>query len=330
LLRLLQTIARATVAELCLGGALLGVASLAGWLSSWLDVAASLAPVWLAVSVLGAALAWPVLERGERRAALIAGLIGVALNGALIVPEFLHAPSPPAPDPGPPLKLLTFNVWDDNRHGDVTTAAILRTGADVVALQEFFGLSSNNLNTLRAAYPYVAGCPAGCDLIMLSKRPWLVGGEHTAMTDLRNLAIWGETTAPDGAPVWVLTTHYVWPAPPAEQAGQRATLAQIVQGLDKSDLVVAGDFNLAPWTAALHRQDQAFAPLSRRTRAVFTWPATIARLDRPALMPILPIDQLYAGPDWSTVAVQRLPRAGSDHYGILVTLARPTPTAAHP
>jgi endonuclease/exonuclease/phosphatase (EEP) superfamily protein YafD len=331
LLRLLQTIARATVAELCLGGALLGAASVGGWLNGWLDVVAALAPAWLAISLLGGALAWPVLEPGARRPALVAAAIGVALSAAVVVPELLGAlPSPPARHPGPPLKVLTFNVWDDNRHSADTADAILSSGADVVALQEFFGLTGDKLRALHAAYPYVAGCPAGCDLIMMSKRPWLVGGEHTALAEPHDLAIWGETTAPDGAPVWVLTTHYLWPLPPQGQARQRAVLAQVVRGLDKADLVVAGDFNLAPWTAALRRQDAAFAPLTRRTHAVFTWPATIARLDRPAPAPILPIDQLYAGPDWSTVSVRRLPRAGSDHYGIVVTLVRPTRAPAHP
>ena len=42
----------------------------------------------------------------------------------------------------------------------------------------------------------------------------------------------------------------------------------------------------------------------------------------------VPIDQLYASPVWKPLAVQRLPRAGSDHYGVLVTLARDTPRLA--
>jgi endonuclease/exonuclease/phosphatase (EEP) superfamily protein YafD len=329
LLRLLQTIAQATVAELCLGGGLLGLLGLAGGWSGWLDVIAAFAPVWLAISVLGAALAWPVLERGSRGPALVAAGAGIVASLVLIAPELSHgAPGPPEAGLGAPLKVLAFNVWDDNRHSEDTAAAIVRSGADVVTIQEFFGLSAWARQQLLAAYPYWNGCPAGCDLVMLSKRPWLVGGPAAAQTDTHDLAIWGETTAPDGGPVWLLTTHYVWPAPPGEQAGQRAKLAEIVGGLDRSDLIVAGDFNLAPWTAALRRQDAVFEPLQRRTHGVFTWPAVIARFERPAPFPILPIDQLYASPVWKTLAVQRLPRAGSDHYGVLVTLARDAPGVA--
>ena len=35
---------------------------------------------------------------------------------------------------------------------------------------------------------------------------------------------------------------------------------------------------------------------------------------------VLPIDQLYAGPDWGLVSARRLPATGSDHVPVLVTL----------
>jgi hypothetical protein len=43
---------------------------------------------------------------------------------------------------------------------------------------------------------------------------------------------------------------------------------------------------------------------------------------KPAPFAFLPIDHLYAGPAWKTLAVSRMPRTGSDHFGVLVTLAR--------
>lgn len=321
--KLASTIGQATVAELCLGGALLGLMGLGGYLSGWLDIFAAFAPVWLAVSALGAALAWPTLGREMRRPALIAAVVGILANALLIAPEYLR--SAPIAQPaglGPPLTVLTFNVWDDNRQADATADAIIRANADVVLLQEFFGLSADAQQRLFKAYPNRAGCPPGCDLVMLSKRPWLVGGPTTANASQNDVAIWGETTAPDGRPVDVMTLHYLWPVPPGPQSIQRGWIADIVAGLPKADLIVAGDFNLAPWTAALKRQDADFAPLTRREKALFTWPALIARLGRPSPFAILPIDHVYAGAAWKTLSVRRLPRSGSDHYGVLVTLAR--------
>lgn len=321
--KLASTIGQATVAELCLGGALAGLAGLGGYLSGWLDIFAAFAPLWLAVSALGAALAWPTLGREMRRPALIAAAVGILANAMLIAPEYLR-PTPVAAPAGlgPPLTVLTFNVWDDNRHADETADAIIRANADVVVLQEYFGLSSDAQQRLFAAYPNRAGCPAGCDLVMLSKRPWLVGGPTTANRSQNDVAIWGETTAPDGRPVDVMTLHYLWPVPPGPQSIQRGWIADVVAGLPKADLIVAGDFNLAPWTAALKRQDADFAPLTRREKALFTWPALIARLGRPSPVAILPIDHFYAGAAWKTLSVRRLPRSGSDHFGMLVTLAR--------
>ena len=327
---LLITIGQASIGELCLGGALLGLAGLAGWLSGWPDIFAAFAPIWLAVSLLGAALAWPALGREMRRPALIAAAVGILANAALIAPEYLRPTPTSSPvGLGPPLTVLTFNVWDDNRQADATVDAIVRANADVVVLQEYFGLSADAQKRLFDAYPNRAGCPPGCDLVMLSKRPWLVGGPTTANRDPDDVAIWGETTAPDGRPVDVMTLHYRWPLPPGSQARQRAVVANIVAGLPRANLIVAGDFNLAPWTAALKRQDAAFAPMTRREKALFSWPARFARFGR-VLPPIaiLPIDHLYAGAAWKTLSVRRLPRAGSDHYGVLVTLARGVTVAA--
>jgi len=71
--------------------------------------------------------------------------------------------------------------------------------------------------------------------------------------------------------------------------------------------------NLTPWSAAMRAQDAAFAPLTRMTRAIWSWPRTL---------PFLPIDQLYAGPAWGLVRADRLGATGSDHFPVLVTLGR--------
>jgi endonuclease/exonuclease/phosphatase (EEP) superfamily protein YafD len=319
--KLLGIIAAASVAELALAGAVLGLAGLGGWLSPWLDIAAALAPIALVLGAAGAALAFAGFPPGpERRIVLGLGLAGVLASGALIVPELLSPGPTPGAATGPPLKLLTFNIWDHNRNLGRTDDAILGSGADIVALQEE-SLTLGDRRRLAAVYPYWAPCRLGCSILLLSKRPWVAYGQPDT-APVPSFAWWGLTTAPDGRPVAIVSTHYVWPLPPGEQAAQRAALAQFLGALPKQDLLVTGDFNLAPWMAALRRQDAAFAPLTRRTHGVFSWPAVIAEIGYPAPFPILPIDQVYAGPAWKTLAVSRLPLAGSDHYGVLVTLGR--------
>jgi vancomycin resistance protein VanJ len=202
---------------------------------------------------------------------------------------------------------------------------VLRAKADVVALQETAGLGPPERERLRAAYPYWATCHPGCDLILMSKTPWTdIGSQQQMVPGGYFAVVWATATAPDGRPFTLATTHYAWPFPPAPQAAQRTALAKAIGALPADHLILT-DFNLTPWSSALRTQDTALAPLQRRTHAVFTWPANIAVVKWPAPFPLLPIDQVYAGPAWSTLAVHRLPRLGSDHYPVLVELVRAKP-----
>jgi endonuclease/exonuclease/phosphatase (EEP) superfamily protein YafD len=329
---LLAAIAAALVTPLSFAGAALGLAGLAGRRSGWLDVIAHFAPVWLALSLAGAALAWPILgHEGWRGAGLIAALVGVAANGLLVVPELMQGCRPgPIGETAAPLRVLTFNIWSENPDQAGTVEAILQSGADIIALQEIRTLKPDQRARLAVAYPHwIVSVADGGDLALLSMRPWTASNPRLPAEGGRLAMAWGETSAPDGRPVQLLTTHFRHPMPPAPQAAQRAALARAVGALAAADLILTGDFNLAPWSAALRRQDRALTPLIRRTRALFTWPARMARPRHQPLFPVLAIDHLYAGPAWRTLAVARLRRTGSDHYGVLATLAR-APTSARP
>ena len=104
-----------------------------------------------------------------------------------------------------------------------------------------------------------------------------------------------------------------WTATSRDQAVRRRDVARALVRIDRGPLIVAGDMNLTPWAAAMREQDRAFAPLVRMTRALPSWPRAF---------PLLPIDQLYAGPDWALVSARALPATGSDHRPLLVALAR--------
>ena len=317
----------ATAAEASVAGAGLGLASVAGRWNGWLDVLAQLAPAWLLLSAVGGLACVFGLEASWSKRILVtlAG-VGVISSAWLVAPELAKAVGGHGERPiagARPLKVLTFNTWSQNLAPDGTVRAIVGSGADVVALQETDGLGLAQRKVLQAAYPYWQTCRPACDLLLFSKRPWSDAGFRQASAPGGTLNIvWGQTTAPDGRVFTLATTHLAWPFPPARQASERLALAAAAQTFDRSNLVLTGDFNLSPWSAALNRLDQGLAPLTRRTHAIFSWPANIAFFDRPAPFPLIPIDQVYAGPAWRTAAVRRLPRLGSDHYGVLVTLQR--------
>lgn len=324
-----RIILAATAFEASAVAALLGLLLLGGAWSPWLDALTHFSPLILFLGLIALALAYLALKGRSRRVTIGLAAFGVAVPAALMAPDLsarvwqgLH----PAPAGQAPLKVLTFNTWTENFAAARTVDVILQSGADVIALQENEALFPQN-DRLSAAYPYRAECdpPWACGSAILSKRPFTAKG-HIQRNKLWNRhdfeAIWATTTAPDGKPVTVMTTHFAWPIPPEGQMGQRQGLIDQTRALAGLQPIVTGDLNSTPWSFAMRRVDANMKPLTRRTRALFSWPANIARVNRPFPAPLLPIDQIFAPPNWRTVSIKRLERAGSDHYGVLAVFAR--------
>src|SRR5438045_613828 len=63
--------------------------------------------------------------------------------------------------------------------------------------------------------------------------------------------LWAEIAVPGGAPVTVATMHYPRPIPASRQAAARAALAAALARIDRGGLIIGGDMNLTPWSAAM-------------------------------------------------------------------------------
>jgi endonuclease/exonuclease/phosphatase (EEP) superfamily protein YafD len=325
-MKLWRIIAVATGAELAAGSALAALLGILGAFSPWLDVLNQFAPFWMFGALIGLSLTLAFTPADSGRAAVlgVAGF-GVAASLVMILPEALRSIADelrPRPDP-PALRLVTFNVWIANVDVPRTVASILAADPDVVTLQEAEGrMRLGNAGLLRAL-PYRIPCP-GSDLAIYARRPPIASGcEFVRRFGPRPAfvaALWARVTARDGRPATIVTVHLPWPIPPGPQAIQTRGTAEVLGRFDPHDLVLAGDFNTAPWSFAMRRRDQRFRPLTRRTHAIFTWPARLGW--RPAPFAFLPIDQVYTGPGWRSASIERLPLAGSDHYGLSVSLYR--------
>ena len=307
------------------GLALWALAALGGSISDNLDVLTHFAPLALAGALaLLAAVGLLARPGRERYVASLLALAAAVWSFTLMAPELLAAARPPPPAAGRPLKLVQFNVWANNTDPQASADWLLKTEADVLLLQEIDGPSAEALVArLRADYPYGSVCEeARCSLALLSRWPVRNAGiQRQHRRDAKALsAAWAEIEAPGGV-FTALTTHYTWPTSVHAQELQRAELMRLVRRHRQDDLIVTGDFNLTPWSKALHEQDARLG-LIRRTRAVFSWPTVAGRHRLPSPLPLLPIDHVYAGPAWRTVAVERGPRLGSDHYPVIVTLVR--------
>lgn len=297
------------------GALLTGGSCLAAWLSlagafvPLLDALASFLPLFGVTAALGLLLARR--RPGWAIAAAILCLLPVAIG---VMPE-LTREIPAATKGAPQIRLLTHNIWRSNRDPADTAQAIVDARADVVMLQEVDGNFRPMLAALSQHFAYATKCPPGCDLAIFSRWPIMDSDYFLKDAAGRKFGppmLWARMAGPDGRPFTVTTFHYPWPTS-RDQAVQRRDVARALARINRDPLIVAGDMNLTPWAAAMREQDRAFAPLTRMTRALPSWPRTF---------PVLPIDQLYAGPDWGLVSARRLPATGSDHAPILVTLGR--------
>jgi len=295
---------------LLLGGGIVAAwVALAGMAVPALDALASFLPLFGLVTLCGLLLAWRRL--GWTIAAALLGLVPVAI---CVVPELMRA-IPVARAGMPQVRVLSHNVWVNNDDPAETAQAILDAKPDVVMLQEVDGSFRPMLAALGQQLHHSTKCPPGCGLVILSR--WPIEDSDYFLKDPQGRKfgpplLWARIAGPDGRPFTAVTLHYPRPTS-RDQALRRRAVTRALIRINRDPLIVAGDMNLTPWAAAMREQDRSFAPLTRMTRAVPSWPRTV---------PVLPIDQFYAGPDWGLVSARQLPATGSDHRPVLVTLGR--------
>ncbi len=299
-----------TFGILLTGGACLAAwLSLAGGLLPMLDVLASFLPIFGVAVLVGLLLARP-----RPRWAVVAALVGLTPVAIGVMPE-LTRKIPAGQKGATPIRLLTHNVWQSNRDPADTAQAIIDAKPDVVMLQEVDGSFRPMLAALDEHFAFATKCPPGCDLAIFSRWPIVDSDYFLKDAEGRKFGpamLWARVAEPGGDPFTVVTLHYPRPTS-RDQAVRRHDVARALARIERGPLIVGGDMNLTPWAAAMREQDRAFAPLTRMTRALPSWPRAF---------PVLPIDQLYAGPDWGLVSARRFPATGSDHLPLLVTLAR--------
>lgn len=328
-----------------LGGAPLILGAFgAPWLSGdedWLywsttfDVLNNFIPIWAALIGLGL-----VLALARRRTSRIFFGIASALFFAALLPiglELSRSPGSveygPGVDPGRSVRLIQFNALSANSDLDAALDLALEHDVDLIMVEE--PLRFRTLEPyLKLLYPFKTPCPRDrCRAIIYSRLPPVEAEYHTlrgnwypdkytpgnGFIGVASMKIGG----PDGEPFTAIATHFRWPFPPMPVLHQRDVFLDHIEEVDRTRAIVAGDFNLAPWTFEMRGFDEDIAPMRRMTRALFTFPAPFSSPGLPLPFSILPIDHVYAGSRWQMVSVERGPFAGSDHYPVIVELVMP-------
>ena len=109
------------------------------------------------------------------------------------------------------------------------------------------------------------------------------------------------------------TFHSRWPYP-ASQPRQMQALKGDFEGLTHP-LVLAGDFNSAPWSAAVQRAAR-WTKTKVAEGVLMTWGSRVS-LIRDLVGPSLPIDQIMYSSELVLQERLVLEDVGSDHYPIL-------------
>lgn len=244
-----------------------------------------------------AALAVMARAAGVRRWS-VAGAVVAAVAGVPLVLAYLWPPQA-----GEGLLLYQKNMLFINDDLAALQADIRAANPAVLTLQEVSEGNQLLLTAVADILPHQMHCPFKA-----------VGGTAIATnlppTSARQICEPGlsamQVTGPDG-PLWIVSIHLHWPWPFAQSA-QVDTLIPVLEGLD-SPVVMAGDFNMVPWSQTLHRF----------TAATCTTHAGPVRGTWPGFGPLatLPIDHVM-GPQGGTMTLRAL--SGSDHHGLLADL----------
>ena len=305
--------------------AVAAVAAQGGRWNDRLDLLTHFSLVWLAggLATLLAAVWLPTTWRK-------AGIMGLALAavisaGAILAPAAAHLAEPRAPaSTQATLKLIEFNVW--GRNPDPTRVAqwLAQENPDIAVIIE----GSQFLNSQVARLTGMHAFEGSGALILSREKPiaeWVAWGVRElpgAPTELT----WVDLQAPDGRPFSVMGLHTGRPIPARHAWAQGRKIAEVLKTLDRTRLIMTGDFNSTQWSFRQRAVDGSFA-LERRDHLLPTWPARLPMLHGlPFPVPLLPIDHVYAGPRWRTVKIARGPRMGSDHYPLITTFAWEPPS----
>ncbi len=304
------------IGGLCLAAALLAQG---GRVDPWLDLLTHFAPAWLAGALVTIGCGLSLAKGLARRGLLILGVLGVLAAGGLIAPELTRTIRPSIRAPAATqIRLIQFNAWEENANPERAADWIVSQNPDVVTVEELTPAFQNALVARGLVFNKGVSTTAIFSRGVRDRHPFAVPS-----ADWKLLPEFARASfpAPDGGEDFsVVAVHLTWPSL-SSQWGQREVFASLLDLYARDRLIVAGDFNLTPWSFALRRLDGRLG-LERRDRAIATWPAMQWIRGRLVMLPaMLPIDHIYAGPAWRTVRLARGPRLGSEHYPLIIDLA---------
>ena len=259
------------------------------------------AAIWIAAVWV----AWPLAPRSESLAA-------AASDRMIEAPVF---------------KVATLNAWFRNPDTRRVAEYVMRSGADVVFVQEFDRTRMRELAALLPAHFATAFAPdmdrRGAAVV--SRWP-IESSQSLPLAGTSRYSHWARVRWRDTS-VQVIGVHLPWPLTQQLSHERNAQMQALAAWMRETagPLVVGGDFNLSPWSAqfanALSEAGARDALSLRPT--LYTWPTSFLLLG-------IQIDHCLISQHWQVVSTARGPNVGSDHFPVEVELrlnASATPRA---
>ncbi|MDY6945222.1 MAG: endonuclease/exonuclease/phosphatase family protein [Pseudomonadota bacterium] len=311
-----QTLLRRTYKLAIVGTAGLWLALLGGLLGrlAWpLDLLAHFRIQYAALFVLLAG----VLLALRRHALAAVAVLGCAIS---VVPLFPYLMTEPGTAAGTTtrdetFRLVSFNVWFRNPDMARTAAYIEKSQADAVVLLELTPPQAEMLVPLLPTYPYHHIEPSRMGAAVFTKWP-VLSAESVPLSPGGAVAA---RLALDwrGTQVNVLGVHLNWPLGPRNSEFRNQELNELVRfsKAQQGPLLVAGDFNLTPWSEYFSDalQESGLQDAARGFGLARSWPAQFAPAG-------IRIDHCLLSSQWRSVATRIGPFLGSDHLPIVADL----------
>ncbi len=220
---------------------------------------------------------------------------------------------------GKSLTLLSFNVLTSNQEKKRVIDLIRSSDADVIALYEVDSAWVEALREIEDQYPYTVYSPREDNFgVALLARENLVEAkvEIIGPTEVPSMIVESKV---EGLSFLLFATH---PIPPMGRNRslmrdrQLGEIADRVTGSGRSDVIVAGDLNASPWSAAMRPLFRAGLRDARLGHGISpTW-----SIDQPWIS--IPIDHVLIGGALYVTKVKILDASGSDHNPVMVTFCR--------
>ena len=213
------------------------------------------------------------------------------------------------------LRVVQFNLRYDNTRLPAAIKLLQGANADVLLLQEVKRGTLPVLEALRARFPHQVRCdiPHRLTTAILSRTPFIEGSQECVLRE----GISRGVVTHRGSPVELVSLHLPWPWPYL-QARYIERMAPRLGRLGP-DVVLAGDFNAAPWSGAVARVAHS-GGLTIAPGLLLSWAPLVPGLgDAP--VSLLPIDHLLTKGRIRILARRALGKAGSDHHAILTVIA---------